>query len=88
MVTEEIIDSLYQECKDYHPDMLTVLDVVSPSYFLDDKPESNPVGVPCSRIEARYKLIVGRPSLKLNIINSISEQAKIEIADILVSPLA
>ena len=68
--------------------MLTVLDVVSPSYFLDDKPESNPVGVPCSRIEARYKLIVGRPSLKLNIINSISEQAKIEIAGILVSPLA
>ena len=68
--------------------MLTVLDVVSPSYFLDDKPESNPVGVPCSRIEARYKLIVGRPSLKLNIVNSISEQAKIEIAGILVSPLA
>ena len=88
VVTEEIIDSLYQECKDYRPDMLTVLDVVSPSYFLDDKPESNPVGVPCSRIEARYKLIVGRPSLKLNIINSISEQAKIEIAGILVSPLA
>lgn len=33
VVTEEIIDSLYQECKDYRPDMLTVLDVVSPSYF-------------------------------------------------------
>ena len=44
------------------------------------------MGVPCSRIEARYKLIVGRPSLKLNIVNSISEQAKIEIAGILVSP--
>ena len=26
VVTEEIIDSLYQECKDYRPDMLTVLD--------------------------------------------------------------
>ena len=24
MVTEEIIDSLYQECKDYRPDMLTL----------------------------------------------------------------
>ena len=24
VVTEEIIDSLYQECKDYRPDMLTV----------------------------------------------------------------
>lgn len=88
VVTEEIIDALYQECREYRPDMLAVFDVVSPSYFLDDKPESNPVGVPCSRIEARYKLIVGRPSMKLNIINSIAEQAKIEIAGILVSPLA
>lgn len=88
VVTEEIIDALFQECREYRPDMLAVFDVVSPSYFLDDKPESNPVGVPCSRIEARYKLIVGRPSLKLNIINSIAEQAKIEIAGILVSPLA
>ena len=88
VVTEEVISGLYEECRNYHPDMLDVLAAVSPTYFLDDKPESNPVGVPCSRIEARYKLIVGRPSLKLNIINSISEQAKIEIAGILVSPLA
>lgn len=88
VVTEEIIDSLYQECCNYRPDMLTVFDMVSPVYFLGDKPESNPVGVPCSRIEARYKLIVGRPSLKLNIINSIAEQAKIDIAGIIVSPLA
>lgn len=88
VVTEEIIDSLYQECCNYRPDMLTVFDMVSPVYFLGDKPEPNPVGVPCSRIEARYKLIVGRPSLKLNIINSIAEQAKIDIAGIIVSPLA
>lgn len=88
VITEEIIDLLYKECREYRPDMLGVFDVVSPSYFLDDKPESNPVGVPCSRIEARYKLIVGRPSLRLNIENSIADQAKIDIAGIIVSPLA
>lgn len=88
VVTDEIIDSLYQECKNYRPDMLSVLDVVSPTFFLDDKPESNPVGVPCTRIEGRYKLIVGRPSLRLNTVNSIAEQAKVGIANIEVSPLA
>ena len=82
VVTESIIESLYQECLTYRPEMLSVLDVVSPSYYLDDRLESNPVGVSCSRIEARYKLIVGRPSLKLNVINSIAEQANIEVAGI------
>lgn len=88
VVTEEVIHALYQECCSFHPDMLDVLAAVSPTYFLDDKPEPNPVGIPCNRIEARYKLIVGRPSLKRYIINSISERAKVEIAGIIVSPLA
>lgn len=88
VVTEEMIDSLYQECCHYHPDMLDVLAAVSPTYFLDDKPEPNPVGIPCTRIEAQYKLVVGRPSLKRYVTNSIADRAKIEIADIVVSPLA
>ncbi|WP_102407166.1 cell division protein FtsA [Parabacteroides bouchesdurhonensis] len=88
VVTEEVLDALYQECMNYHPDMLDVLAITSPIYFLDDKQEVNPKGIPCNRIEAHYQLIVGRPSLKRHIINSISERAKIEIADILVSPLA
>ncbi len=88
VVTEEVIQSLYQECCSFRPDMLDVLAAVSPTYFLDGKPEPNPVGIPCNRIEARYKLIVGRPSLKRYIVNSISERAKVEIAGIIVSPLA
>lgn len=88
VVTEEVIKSLYEECCTYRPDMLDVLAAVSPVYYLDDKPELNPVGVPCGRIEARYKLIVGRPSLKRNIYKSIAERAQIEIAGIVVSPLA
>lgn len=88
VVTEEIIKSLYEECCNYRPDMLDVLAAVSPIYYLDDKPELNPVGVPCNRIEARYKLIVGRPSLKRNIQKSIEERAQIEIAGVIVSPLA
>ncbi len=87
VVTEEIIASLYKECQAYQPDMLDVLDIVSPVYYLDGKFEANPVGIPCNRIEARYKLIVGRPSLRRYVRNSIAERAKIEIAGILLSPL-
>lgn len=88
VVTEEIIESLYQECAGYRPDMMDVLSITSPAYYLDGKHEVNPVGIPCNRIEARYKLVVGRPSLRRYVINSIAERAKIEIADIMVSPLA
>ncbi|MGM9760349.1 MAG: cell division protein FtsA [Parabacteroides sp.] len=88
VVTDETIQSMYQECNNYHPDMLDVLAAVSPTYYLDGKPEANPVGIPCNRIEALYKLIVGRPSLQHYLRNSITERAKIEIAGIYVSPLA
>lgn len=88
VVTEEVIESLYEEARRFHPDLLDVLAAVSPVYLLDNKQEASPVGIPCSKIEARYKLIAGRPSLKRYVMNSISERAKIEVADIFVSPLS
>ncbi|HAC20844.1 MAG TPA: cell division protein FtsA [Porphyromonadaceae bacterium] len=87
-VTEEVIRSLYHDCMNFKPEMHDLLDAVSPMYYLDDKPEMNPVGVICNKIEARYKLIVGRPNLKRNIIMSLAEKAKIEIAGFIVTPLA
>ncbi len=87
-VTTDIIKAMDDECRSYRPEMLDVLDIVSPTYYLNDKKENNPVGVSCSRIEAHYKLIVGRPSLRRDIYGSIKEKAKIDIAGIFVSPLA
>ncbi len=88
VVTEEIIASLYKDCKEYKPDMLDVLDIVSPAYYLDGNSEPNPVGIHCNRIEGRYKLIVGRPSLRRYVTNSIVEKAKLDIAGITISPLS
>lgn len=88
VVTEDTIVSLYDECKAFRPDMLTVLDVVAPTYIVDGKPELNPVGVLCHRIEARYKLIVGRPALRLNVSNSVTGLAGIDIAGIEIAPLS
>ncbi|MDR0427277.1 MAG: pilus assembly protein PilM [Dysgonamonadaceae bacterium] len=87
-VDNEIIDSLYEECRKYQPEMAEVLDIVSPEYFLDGRPETNPIGVPCQVIEAKFQLILGRPSLKLCLKKSIEEKSKIEIAGFFISPLA
>ncbi|MDR0429163.1 MAG: cell division protein FtsA [Tannerellaceae bacterium] len=86
-VTEDVIKNLDKECLGFKPDALEMLAIAPPTYYLDGNLEMNPVGVPCSRIEARYKLIVCRPSLKRHIMNSIAVRAKIEIIDTFVSPL-
>ncbi len=88
VVTEEIKDILLEECRAYQPKGLDVLDIVSPTYYVDNKLESNPVGIPFTKIEARFKLIVGRPSLRRHIENSIAERAQIKVAGVLISPLA
>jgi len=87
IVTEELIDIFYEECLSFKPDRLDVLDIVSPVYYVDGKQEPNPVGVPCEKIEARFQLIVGRPSLRKYVENSISDKGQIKIAGILISPL-
>jgi len=87
-VTDEVINELYEESMAFQPDMKDVLAAVSPSYLLDSRPERNPAGIPCDQIEASYKLIVGRPSLRRYATNSIRDKANIQIAGLAVSPLA
>ncbi|MDR2809258.1 MAG: cell division protein FtsA [Tannerellaceae bacterium] len=87
IVTDELMDSLHKECETYLPDGLEVLSVLPSAYYLDGRMEPEPVGISCSRIEAKYNLIVARPSLRRLIVKSITEMAQIEIADIRVAPL-
>ncbi len=87
-VDEEIINSLYEECKQYQPELAEILDIVSPEYYLDGRFEAKPKGVPCNVIEAKFQLILGRPSLKVCLEKSIREKANIEIAGFFISPIA
>lgn len=88
MVTEEVLMELEQECRQYRPDMLDVLEVATPVYYLDNQPEMHPVGMTCSRIEAHYKLLVGRPSLRHVVTVNLSEQIKLGVAGVIVAPQA
>jgi cell division protein FtsA len=86
-VKKEMTEALYNECVTFKPEGLEVLSIASPAFYLDGNHEIDPVGIPCSHIEARYKLIVCRPSLKQRIY-SIAGRARIEILDIFISPIA
>jgi cell division protein FtsA len=85
-VKKETIDALYKECRAFKPEGLEVLSIVSPAFYLDGHHEIEPTGIPCSRIEARYKLIVCRPTLKQRI-DMIATRIRKDIAGIFVSPL-
>jgi cell division protein FtsA len=85
-VTEEALDLLHEECRAYKPEGLDVLDIVPPAYRVDGKKTLNPVGVPCRNIEAHFKLIVGRPSLRKHVLN-VAERAHVRVASIVISPL-
>jgi cell division protein FtsA len=88
IVTDEIMDKINEESQTYHPDQWDVLAIMPPAVYLNGRMEPDPVGISCSLIEARYQLIVARPSIRKRITECIAELAKIEIAEILVSPLA
>lgn len=87
-MTEEVLKELDQECRQYRPDMLDVLDIAAPVYYLDNQPETHPIGLGCSRIEAHYKLLVGRPSLRHAVTTNMAEQIKLDVAGVVVAPLA
>ena len=87
-ITNEDIDMLKKQCEEYSPDLQDVLDIASPVFYVDGRRDTKPAGVPCKRFEAHYKLVVGRSSIRRDIVKSINELAGKELAGIIVSPLA
>ncbi|MDR1525174.1 MAG: cell division protein FtsA [Tannerella sp.] len=88
VVSAEDIRTLEEQCGKYNSDLLDVLEVVPATYYVDGRRGKNPVGVSCKRLEARYKMVVGRMSVRRNIAKSIKDRCGKEIAGIIVSPLA
>lgn len=87
-ITNEDIDALKKQCEEYSPDLQDVLDIVPAVFYVDGRRDTKPAGVPCKRFEAHYKLVVGRSSIRRDIVKSVSELAGKELAGIIVSPLA
>jgi cell division protein FtsA len=88
LVTEEALKDLDKECKQFHPDMGYIFSIEGPTYFVDNRLVDDPLGVSGNRLEARYRLVVGRPSIHSSIMNNFEEVIKAQIAGIIVSPTA
>ena len=66
---------------------MSVLDVAPQEYKIDNTLQADPVGVAGQHIIGQFLNIVARASLKKNLEHSF-EQAKVEIADLLIAPIA
>jgi cell division protein FtsA len=88
VVTDEDIRGLDEQCKTFKPETFDVLGVTPPTYYADGKITDNPVGIPCKRIEAHYKLIVGQPNIKNYIKSCFDMFNDVQLAGIIVSPLS
>lgn len=87
IVTDAVIAELYNAAMQFKPDLKNNYSIADVEYFIDNKPEINPVGVTCDKIEAVFRIVVGRPNLFANIERVISK-SNLEIVDYIVSPLA
>jgi cell division protein FtsA len=88
VVTKDDIRMLKEQCRKYKIDLKDVLDIAPAVYYVDGNKDANPVGVSCKRLEARYKIVIGRESIRRELAKSIKDRCKKEIAGIIVSPPA
>ncbi|MDR2140061.1 MAG: cell division protein FtsA [Tannerella sp.] len=86
-VSENDLRALDMQCRAYRPDMEDVVAIAPPVYYVDGKQVEQPKGLPAGRIEAHYKLIVGRPSIR-NCVMDCVKLTGLQLAGIIVSPLA
>lgn len=86
IISQELVDSICDENLEIPLVDMDILDVAPQEYKIGNNLQADPVGVAGSHIEVRFLNIVARTSLKKNL-ERCFEQAKIEIADLFISPL-
>lgn len=87
-ITFAMLDNMEQRAKLNKPDFFTNYSVLAPEYYLDGEYNEDPIDKTATTIEGHYRLIIGRPNIKTNLIKSITEKAGIEIAGFIVGPVA
>lgn len=87
-VTFSIIDQMELQARSNRPDFLTNYSVVAPEIYLDGVQQADPIGKTATVVEGRYRLIVGRPNIKSNLIRCITDKNQLDIAGFIVGPVA
>lgn len=86
IISQELVDSICDENRDIPLVDMDILGVAPQEYKIGNNLQADPVGVAGTHIEGRFLNIVARASLQKNL-ERCFEQAKIEIADLLISPM-
>ena len=86
IISQELVDAICDENLEIPLVDMDIFDVAPQEYKIGNNLQADPVGVAGSHIEGRFLNIVARASIKKNL-ERCFEQAKIEIADLLISPL-
>lgn len=86
-ITPELIDNMLDINRQTQYVGADILDVVVQEYLVGQKPTTDPVGIQCDSIEARFLNIVAKTSMRENI-EKCMRNANVAIADFIISPLA
>lgn len=83
-----VTDQMEQQARQNKPEFMTNYSVVAPEIYLDGQLTEDPIGKYATIVEGRYRLIVGRPNIKTNLVKSITEKNSLDIAGFIVGPVA
>lgn len=86
IISEELVSSIGDENIAIPLIDMDILDVAPQEYKIGNNLQADPVGVAGNHIEGRFLNIIARSSVKKNL-ERCFEQAKIEIADLLIAPI-
>ncbi|MDR2042308.1 MAG: cell division protein FtsA [Tannerella sp.] len=86
-VTKSDLQVLDEQCRAYRPELDDVVGIAPPVYYVDGKRVEQAEGLPATYIEARYKQITGRPSIRTCVMDCV-QRAGLQLAGLIVSPLA
>ena len=87
IITQSLIDSISDENIGLPVENKEILEVIPQEFKIGNNLQKNPVGVASDQVEGRYLNVVARKAVNDNLLYSV-EQAKVEVADLIVSPLA
>ena len=87
-VKEEDIKALKEQCEKYKPNLKDVLSIAHVVYMINGQKHTKPVDKMGKLLEAHYKIVVGRSSIRQRITKSIERIPGKQLAGIIVSPLA
>jgi len=83
-----VYEQMERRAKMVNSGLLTNYSVVAPEIYLDSVLENDYIDKSATKVEARYRIIVGRPNMKSNLIRCITTKNQIEIAGFIVGPIA